>query len=242
VRSRLGPELIDQLIQVAIQLEFYDRRPVLLLRIRRDFQSTIPMARGGRMRDQLVSDLNYLNEAGILSDGSDPLEIWLTNAIDAAGGVQEEEVFRRALAELKQPARDPDDVSRDHPDTAAVQFQPSRNSLIDEITGRGCGVPSRLALADLRPVIDVVADSLTSLSQVRTTISMSGLTGITFPIDHADARQLWIAVFQAALDAPPETFAALLESIFDGLRARPKAALDAALCEVSRQLSDTPRS
>jgi hypothetical protein len=71
---------------------------------------------------------------------------------------------------------------------------------------------------------------------------MSGLTGITFPIDHADARQLWIAVFQAALDAPPETFAALLESIFDGLRARPKAALDAALCEVSRQLSDTPRS
>ncbi len=95
MRERLGPELINRVIQVAVQLEFYDRRQVLLLQIPRDFQSTMPMARGERMRDQLVSDLNYLNEAGILSDGSDPLRTWLNNAIDAAGGVQEEAVFQR---------------------------------------------------------------------------------------------------------------------------------------------------
>jgi biotin carboxyl carrier protein len=108
--GRLGPESIYQLIQAAVQLEFYNRRQILLLGISWKFQSTMPMARGERMRDQLVLDLNYLNEVGILSDGSDPLKTWLNNAIEAAGGVQEEAVFRSALAELDRPTRDPHDV------------------------------------------------------------------------------------------------------------------------------------
>ena len=124
--GRLGPELIDQLIQVAVRLEFYNRRQVLLLRIPSEFQSTMPMARGERMLDQLVSDLNYLNEAGILGDGSDPLRTWLSNAINAAGGVQEVAVFRSALAELDQPTRDPHDVSQGSSGTTPAQFQPPK--------------------------------------------------------------------------------------------------------------------
>ena len=108
--GRLGPEPLNQLIQTAVKLEFYSRRPVLLLGISLEFQSTMPMPRGERPRDQLVSDLNYLNDAGVLSNGSDPLKTWLRNALDAAGGVQEVTVFQNALTELDQPARDPHDV------------------------------------------------------------------------------------------------------------------------------------
>jgi hypothetical protein len=108
--GRLGPEPINQLVQTAVELEFYRRREVLLLGIPPEFQSTMPTPRGERPRDQLVSDLNYLNDAGVLSGGSDPLRIWLKNAIGAAGGVQEVAVFRNALTELDQPTRDPHDV------------------------------------------------------------------------------------------------------------------------------------
>lgn len=240
MRERLGPELINQVIQVAVQLEFYDRRQVLLLRIPRNFQGTMPMARGERMRDQLVSDLNYLNETGILNDGSDPLRTWLSNAIDAAGGVEEEGVFRKALAELDQQARNPGVASRRSPGTA-VRSQPSLDSLIEEITGRGVGGSPRLTLADLRPVIRVAASHLADLAQVQMIVALSGLTGVRYPVAHADATQLWVAVFDAVLDAPPETFATLLEVISDNLRPRPKAELDAALREVSRQLGDARR-
>jgi Effector-associated domain 5 len=227
VSGRLAPELVDQLIQVAVELEFWDRRSVLLLRISRNFQGTMPMARGERMRDQLMLDLNYLNEAGILTDGSDPLRIWLSNAVDAAGGVQEEEVFRRALTEL----------DRQVPETS-VQAQPSLDSLIDEITGRGATVPPRLTLADLRPVIEVAVKNLVFQDQVRTVVLVSGLTDVRYPVSPANARDLWVAVFAAALDAPPETLALLLTEVSGSLGARPKADLEAALREVGRRLGD----
>jgi hypothetical protein len=73
-------------------------------------------------------------------------------------------------------------------------------------------------------------------------VSVSGLSGVRYPVGQASARQLWIAVFEAALDAPPETFAMLLETVSDSLGARPKADLEVALCEVSRQLSDAYRN
>lgn len=133
--GRLNPELVNRLIHAAIKLDFYSRRQILLLHIPRDFQSMMPWI-SDRMGDQLVSDLNHLNEAGILRDGSDPLEIWLKNAVDATGGVQEETLFREALAELdrlKDLGGIPKPISR-NVDAGALPFQ---NPSIAEIIDRG---------------------------------------------------------------------------------------------------------
>lgn len=103
---RLDPELIRQLFETAIELELYDRREVLLLGIPRHFLATIPVVR--RMQDQLRLDLDAFNNAGILRDGSDPFRIWLTNAIDAAGGVQEDALIRRVRDDLSVRSLDSD--------------------------------------------------------------------------------------------------------------------------------------
>jgi endonuclease G len=102
MRGRLSRERIDELIDVAVELGFYDRRLVLLLGIPPDFRSTLPMVEGGNPGDQLASDLHWLNESRPLRDGSDPLDTWLRNAHRSAGGVQDGEVFHEALTELQQ--------------------------------------------------------------------------------------------------------------------------------------------
>lgn len=102
--GRLSSERIKELTDAAIKLGLYDRRQMLLLGLPPNFHSNMPITQGGRPGDQLAMDLNHLNEAGVLKDRSDPLETWLKNAIRAAGHMQEEEVFQRALLELSQPA------------------------------------------------------------------------------------------------------------------------------------------
>ena len=52
--------------------------------------------------DQLSSDLTYLNDAEVLTDGSDPLWQWLKNAHDLAGMVEEAEIFRHTREELER--------------------------------------------------------------------------------------------------------------------------------------------
>ncbi len=56
---------------------------------------------------------------------------------------------------------------------------------------------------------------MADLGQVQMIVALSGLTGVRYPVAYADATQLWVAVFEAVLDAPPETFATLLEAISD---------------------------
>ncbi len=86
-----------------MDFEFHDRRSTLLSGIPANFRGNMPLGSGGPPRDQLVRDLNWLNEAGLLEDGTDPLAIWLRSAYRAAGGVQKAAVFRRALDQLQQP-------------------------------------------------------------------------------------------------------------------------------------------
>jgi hypothetical protein len=89
--------------------------------------------------------------------------------------------------------------------------------------------PGKLTLPDLSPVIDIVAGSLTSMGQARTAVTMSEVSGVRFPVDFADAKELWIPVFQAALDGPDETLAKLLNYISGTLGAQSKVELENAL-------------
>jgi hypothetical protein len=89
--------------------------------------------------------------------------------------------------------------------------------------------PGKLTLPDLSSVIDVVAGSLTSMGQARTAVTMSEVSGVRFPVDFADAKELWIPIFQAALDGPDETLAKLLNYISGTLGAQSKVELENAL-------------
>ena len=94
--------------------------------------------------------------------------------------------------------------------------------------------PSReeLTLADLGQVINIVSEKLRDKDQVDSITSVSNLRYVRYPTGRADARQLWRAVFEAALDEPPETLILLLNNIRDSLGTRSRSALEASLSEV----------
>ena len=87
-------------------------------------------------------------------------------------------------------------------------------------------------LADLTQVINIVSRKLRDKDQVDSIVSISNLGYVRYPTGRADARQLWAAVFEAALDDSPETLNLLLNNIRDSLGTRSKSALEAALREV----------
>jgi hypothetical protein len=89
-----------------------------------------------------------------------------------------------------------------------------------------------LSLADLRQVINVVSQKLQDKGQVDSIVSVSNIEYVRYPTGRADARQLWTAVFEAALDEPPATLILLLNNIRDSLGARSRSALEVVLREV----------
>lgn len=89
-----------------------------------------------------------------------------------------------------------------------------------------------LTLADLRQVIDIVSERLHDKAQVDSIVSVSNLGLVRYPTGLADSKQLWRAVFEAALDEPPETLVLLLNNIRDSLGTRSRRALEVALREV----------
>lgn len=55
------------------------------------------LAHGATPSDQLLSDLDAMNTARTLADGSMPLAIWLANALTLAGALRESAIFKAAL-------------------------------------------------------------------------------------------------------------------------------------------------
>src|SRR5262249_26998737 len=92
--------------------------------------------------------------------------------------------------------------------------------------------PARLALYDLRSVINVVAEAFPEKGQIDSIASACGLRNVRYPVGLADEKQLWRAVFKAALEARPEVMAALLNIIGDDIPDRWRDALTEALHEV----------
>src|SRR5262245_23676853 len=104
MRGRLSPEQVRELIDVTIRLGLDQSRDTLLLNISSRFRGRMRVLQKASPQEQLAHDLDYLDNAGILGDGSYPLKIWLSNAIELAGDRQEVEVFQRMLGQL-QPVR-----------------------------------------------------------------------------------------------------------------------------------------
>lgn len=106
--GRLRRERVEELLAVAINLGLHDRREALLFHIPETLKSNMPAAGpNATSRDRLARDLYFLNDVGLLNDGTDPLHIYLENAHYASGTVADAEVFREACTELAQPATRP---------------------------------------------------------------------------------------------------------------------------------------
>jgi hypothetical protein len=86
---------ILQLRAAVLSARLGDSRLGLVAGISPEFVATLPVANGPG--EQVLTDLDALNSAGALLDGSVPLQTWLANAVDLCGGRQEETVFSKAL-------------------------------------------------------------------------------------------------------------------------------------------------
>jgi len=86
-----------------------------------------------------------------------------------------------------------------------------------------------LSLADLGKVIGIVAESLHNQGQVESAVTYFKLNA-RFPTTNADARQLWEAVFAAALEEGQ--LGPLLGYVRDHLGLRPKRQLESALRDI----------
>ena len=94
--------------------------------------------------------------------------------------------------------------------------------------------PGKVNLSDLRPLINVMAEALPERGQVSSIRSgCSGLRNVRLP-SRAGETQIWRAVFEAALEARPETLASLLKVIGDEIGDQWQAPLQDALREVGR--------
>ncbi len=90
----------------------------------------------------------------------------------------------------------------------------------------------KLTISDLGPVINIVAQKLPDQNQVKMIVTLCDLeSAVSFPMGTANAKQLWVAVFQAALDTSQETVAYVLNQIWESIIGS-KSSLDGALREV----------
>jgi hypothetical protein len=111
---------------------------------------------------------------------------------------------------------------------AVVQAAPSADQSQQAVTD-----PTRndLNLVDLTQVINIISRELRDREQVYSIVSNSHLS-VRYLTSRADARELWAAVFEAALDESPETLELLLNNIRDSFGTRSSSTLEAALSEV----------
>lgn len=90
-----------------------------------------------------------------------------------------------------------------------------------------------LTIAHLGKVITIVSDKLSDRGQIDTIVHASNLGRVVrYPTGLASPRELWIAVFKAALDEPRGTLELLLDNIHHSLGTLRQYELEAALSEV----------
>jgi hypothetical protein len=99
VTTILNHKRILAIHQAALRAGFTKRRDALLAGIHRGIVSGI--TRASTPGDQLLVDLNELNDAGLLEDGTAPLGRWLENALHLGEARRETTTFQAALDRVK---------------------------------------------------------------------------------------------------------------------------------------------
>lgn len=94
----LDHDEIHRLRAAVVSAHLTGSRQALLAHISAEFTATLPVSKVPG--EQVLMDLDALNKAGTLIDGSVPLATWLKNAVPLCGGRQQAGVFSEALARI----------------------------------------------------------------------------------------------------------------------------------------------
>jgi hypothetical protein len=101
-RPPLPSKVILEIHEAAVAADLATLRTVLLAGLAPDFATSLTTSPDPS--SQLLLDLHALNRIGRLTNGSDPLAVWLTHAAHLAGLRPQAQVFRRALAQIEGKA------------------------------------------------------------------------------------------------------------------------------------------
>ena len=123
--SILDHEEILKLRAAVISARLSGGRGGLVAGIPAEFVASLPDAKAAG--EQVLTDLDALNTAGALANGSVPLVIWLSNAIALSGGRQEARVFEEALERCRGVQSE---STVQGSGSASVQGSPARPSTI----------------------------------------------------------------------------------------------------------------
>src|SRR5262249_39876230 len=101
----LPHEEILRLHGAVVSARLVERRAALLAGLAPELVAGLPIT--ATPGDQILLDLDSLNTAGILADGSAPLSVWLANAVSLAGVRAEAVVFSQALTQCHRSLAGP---------------------------------------------------------------------------------------------------------------------------------------
>jgi hypothetical protein len=137
----LTHEQLHQLHNAAIEAGLADRRSALLAKVDETVVNALPNR--DVPSDQLLSDLEHLDQAGALSTGEIPLQVWLRNAAKAAGKRTQAEIFKSFL--------DPEPAKQSAPSGASASV------IVPPVPGAAPRFKGRILLGSVAAVAAVVA-------------------------------------------------------------------------------------
>ncbi|MFO0590962.1 MAG: hypothetical protein U0441_25690 [Polyangiaceae bacterium] len=108
--DRLNEDTLRLLHRHGVTLGLHERRSGLMAGISQAFTSMLPIV--ASPSEQLLCDMNALNDAGQLTDGTVPIVQWLRNVLSLMGARKEAGEFERALQLLNPVERSPRAVKR----------------------------------------------------------------------------------------------------------------------------------
>jgi hypothetical protein len=139
-------------------------RSALLANLPPDFVAGLTQA--GSPSEQILCDLNALNTAEVLKNGSEPMQVWLANALALTGSRAAGAVFGAALASLRSSLpsvrEDPDPGARP-PEELEFRIVATSTSEVDpDLPSHLSGIPSGPKVPDYlvtRALIDAYSEN-----------------------------------------------------------------------------------
>lgn len=122
----LSDERIRSLHTAAVGARLTEQRAALFERVNKHFYGSI--ARAPTEAAQLLIDLHRMNEIDALTDGSVPLEAWLSQAVLLTTSLPQQQEFQDALHELRRVLQQ----SKPTPSGPKTSAPPPRRHFLDE--------------------------------------------------------------------------------------------------------------
>jgi V8-like Glu-specific endopeptidase len=186
----LSPNDIDELYATSIASHLVNQRDALLAKVNQHFQASLrhaPMANA-----QLLLDLNRLNETPELTDGSVPLEQWLSQAVLMTLGSPHQAIYQRALDTVRARSR-AEGRAPGHQKGGAGPFKPPprrRPHFLDE-------APLNFARPETQALAALLEENIYDKDDIIGLLDRAAIRKSRIPLDRP-SRTLWHDALSAA--------------------------------------------